>query len=74
MYRFCEERFAKTTLNSNSQKVECVNRVLRRSVPTNVTYPRNFVGRSHSAVHSVNNGPKNDNYVGHGRLRSDTRL
>ena len=57
MYRFCEERFAKTRLNSNSQKVECVNRVLRRSVPTNVTYPRNFVGRSHSAVHSVNNGP-----------------
>ena len=57
MYRLSEERFHMTRLNSNSQKVESVNRSLRRSVPTNVTYSRNFDGRSHSAVHSVNNGP-----------------
>ncbi|KAK3104975.1 hypothetical protein FSP39_014462 [Pinctada imbricata] len=38
-------------------KVESVNRTLRRSLTTNVTYPRNFAGRSHSAVHSRNYGP-----------------
>ena len=31
-------------------------RVLRRSVPVNVTYSRNFDGTSHSAINSFNNG------------------
>ncbi|KAK3094151.1 hypothetical protein FSP39_024742 [Pinctada imbricata] len=56
-YRLSLPRFEKTKLNSNSQKVESVNRTLRCSLPTNVTYPRNFAGRSHSAVHSRNYGP-----------------
>ncbi|KAK3106993.1 hypothetical protein FSP39_004584 [Pinctada imbricata] len=56
-YRICESRIEKTVLNSNSQKVEATNRVIRRSVPTNVTYPRNFDGRSQSAVHNLNCGP-----------------
>ena len=56
-YRLNDLRVEQTKLNSNSQKVESANRVLRRSVPTNVTYARNFDGRSHSAVHSLNCGP-----------------
>ena len=56
-YRICESRIEKTVLDSNSQKAEATNRVIRRSVPTNVTYTRNFDGRSHSAVHNLNFGP-----------------
>ena len=48
---------AKTILNTNTQKVESFNRRLRRSLPKNVTFPRNFHGRAHSAAHSTNNGP-----------------
>lgn len=47
----------KTIKNSNSQKVESFNRTLRRSLPRNVTFTRNFAGRAHSAAHSCNNGP-----------------
>lgn len=47
----------KTIKNSNSQKVESFNRTLRRSLPRNVTFTRNFAGRAHSAAHSSNNGP-----------------
>lgn len=47
----------KTIKNSNSQKVESFNRTLRRSLPRNVTFTRNFSGRAHSAAHSSNNGP-----------------
>ena len=46
-----------TKLNSNSQKVESLNNVIRHSLPKNVTYPRNFSGRAHSAVFKCNNGP-----------------
>lgn len=37
--------------------VESFNRTLRRSLPRNVTFTRNFAGRAHSAAHSSNNGP-----------------
>jgi hypothetical protein len=47
----------KTILNSNTQKVESFNRVLRRSLPRNVTFSKNFSGRAHSAAHCSNNGP-----------------
>lgn len=56
-YRIRPEIIQKTKLNTNSQKVEATNRAIRRSVPRNVTFSRNFPGRVHSAVHSVNNGP-----------------
>ena len=49
----------KTIKNSNSQKVESFNRVLRRSLPRNVTFTRSFSGRAHSAAHSSNHGPGN---------------
>ena len=47
----------KTRLNMNTNFVEGFNRSLRRSLPSNVTYKKNFSGRAHSAAHSVNNGP-----------------
>ena len=44
----------KTIKNSNSQKVESFNRVLRRSLPCNVTFTCIFSGQAHSAAHSSN--------------------
>ena len=55
--RLAPSVLVKTILNSNTQKVESFNRRLRRSLPKNVTFPRNFHGRAHSAAHSTNNGP-----------------
>ena len=43
-------------LNSNSQKVESVNKV-RHALPKNVTLTRNFSGRAHCAVFKCKNGP-----------------
>ncbi|KAK3596404.1 hypothetical protein CHS0354_019003 [Potamilus streckersoni] len=56
-YRLGPLNLEKTKFNTNSQKVEAANRVLRRSLPRNITWTRNFPGRAHSAVHSLNNGP-----------------
>ena len=56
-YRLGRQTILKTKLNSNTQKVESVNRRIRRSLPKNVTYARNVFGRCHSAVHSSNYGP-----------------
>ena len=47
----------KTKINTNTQKVEASNRSMRRSIPKNVTFSRNFPGRSHSAAHNINHGP-----------------
>lgn len=58
-YRLSDDMVELTRLNSNSQKVEAFNRSLKRSLPKNVTFSKNFPGRAHSAVHSVNNGPGN---------------
>jgi hypothetical protein len=44
----------KTYLNLNTQKTEAVNKSLKNSLPRNRTFARNFAGRAHSAVHSVN--------------------
>ena len=57
LYRLGPNALKKTRLNLNTQKVEGFNRCLRRSLPKNVTYTKNFEGRVHSAVHSVNLGP-----------------
>ena len=56
-YRLGSSIVEKTKLNSNSQKVESVNNVIRHSLPKNVTFARNFSGRAHSAVFKCNNGP-----------------
>lgn len=56
-YRLSDSTLQYTKLNSNTQKVEATNRSLKRSLPKNSTFSRNFTGRAHSAIHSVNNGP-----------------
>ncbi|CAG2207354.1 unnamed protein product [Mytilus edulis] len=57
LYRLGPDALNKTKLNLNTQKVEGFNRSLRRSLPKNVTFTKNFEGRVHAAVHSVNLGP-----------------
>jgi hypothetical protein len=56
-YRLGQPILEKTRLNTNSQKCEATNRSVRRSLPKNTLFGRNFPGRAHSAIHSVNNGP-----------------
>lgn len=56
-YRLGPKALKQTRLNMNTQKVEGFNRSLRRSLPKNVTFTKNFEGRVHAAVHSVNLGP-----------------
>lgn len=56
-FRLGPKTLGKTRLATNTQKVEATNRAIRRSLPKNVTYTRNFEGRAHAAIHSVNNGP-----------------
>ena len=46
-----------TLYNISTQKVESVNKRLKRSLPSSVTYRRNFSGRANRAVYSVNHGP-----------------
>ncbi|CAG2254295.1 unnamed protein product [Mytilus edulis] len=57
LYRLSPSALKKTRLILNTQKVEGFNRSLHRSLPKNVTYTKNFEGRVHSAIHSVNLGP-----------------
>ncbi|XP_033725224.1 uncharacterized protein LOC117315189 [Pecten maximus] len=46
-------------LNLTTKKVESVNRRLKRSLPSSVNFTRNFSGRAHRAVYSVNHRPGN---------------
>lgn len=46
-----------TLWNLSTQKVESVNRRLKRSLPPSVNFTRNFSGRAHRAVYTVNHGP-----------------
>ncbi|XP_041347196.1 uncharacterized protein LOC121367109, partial [Gigantopelta aegis] len=46
----------KTKLNTNTQKVESVNRAYTRTNPKQVTFYRNFEARIHSAAHMLNKG------------------
>lgn len=55
-YRLGQDMLEKTKMNTNTQKCEGSNRSMRRSLPKNVTFSRNFSGRSHSAAHSINHG------------------
>ena len=58
-YRLADNIVNLTRLNTNSQKVEGTNRAIKRSLPKDKTFSRNFESRAHSALHSVNNGPGN---------------
>ena len=58
-YRLGDDTISLTRLNTNTQKVEGTNRAIKRSLPKDKTFSRNFEARAHSALHSVNNGPGN---------------
>ena len=45
-----------TKLNTNTQKVEAVNRMYSKVNPKSITFSRNFPARIHSGIHSINNG------------------
>ena len=53
-YRLGPNRIEQTKFNLNTQKCEATNKAMRRSLPRDTTFTRNFSGRAHSAVHSVN--------------------
>ncbi len=46
----------KTKLNTNTQKSESANKILRRSVPRHTNFAANFPGRCHAGVHACNHG------------------
>ena len=54
-YRLGGKAVSLTALNSNTQKVESVNRTYQKTNPKIVTWSRNFPSRIHSAVHLRNN-------------------
>ena len=53
--RLSEEAFMDMKLNTNTQKNEAVNRSLSVSLPKNVNFSRNLVGRVASTIHRINN-------------------
>ncbi|VDI51774.1 Hypothetical predicted protein [Mytilus galloprovincialis] len=56
-YRLCPKELERTKLGTNTQKSECVNRIIRRSLPRSNTFSKNFQGRANSAVSSATHGP-----------------
>ena len=40
----------------STQKVEATNRAISETIPRNLTFIKNYFGRSHAAVHGVNAG------------------
>ncbi|CAG2248092.1 unnamed protein product [Mytilus edulis] len=55
--RLGPKELERTKLGTNTQKSECVNRIIRRSLPRSNTFSKNFQGRANSAVSSANHGP-----------------
>lgn len=55
--RLGQEAVGKTALNANTNKCEGANRGLSKGVPKHNTFSRNYHGRVHACVHSMNNGP-----------------
>ncbi|CAG2238833.1 unnamed protein product [Mytilus edulis] len=56
-YRLGPKELERTKLGTNTQKYECLNRIIRRSLPRSNTFSKNFQGRANSAVSSANHGP-----------------
>ncbi|CAG2251503.1 CTRB [Mytilus edulis] len=56
-YRLGPTMLNRTCKNTNTQKAKATNRAIRATVPSNVTFTRNYKGRVHTAIHNVNNGP-----------------
>lgn len=55
--RFSRKAVLMTQTNSNQNKCEAANRGLTKAAPKSNTFPRNYSGRIHSAVHSMNHAP-----------------
>lgn len=55
--RFSRKAVIMTQTNSNQNKCEAANRGLAKAAPKSNTFPRNYAGRIHSAVHSMNHSP-----------------
>ena len=55
--RFSSAAIKKTLTNSTQNKCEASNRGLKKATPNSLTFKRNYHGRIHSAVHSMNNHP-----------------
>ncbi|KAK6183353.1 hypothetical protein SNE40_010853 [Patella caerulea] len=75
--RLSEEAIIKTRFNTNTQKCEALNRSLSVSLPNNVNYGRNAMGRLSSTILRNNIGIKGStegkaNYLG-AKLSSKTR-
>ncbi len=47
----------RTLKNTTQNKCEAANRGLTKAVPKHITFARNYPGRVHAAIHSMNNGP-----------------
>jgi len=58
-FRIGQAMLKKTRHLFNTQKAEAVNRSISKSVPKNKTFSRNFLGRTRSAINSVNLGIAN---------------
>ena len=61
-YRLGPAVLEKTKMNTNTQKVEAINRSMRRSLQNHLTFWRKIPGRAHSAAHNINNGPDESIY------------
>lgn len=55
--RLGKEALEKTSNNSTQNKSEANNRGIKKAKPKQLTFSKNSSMRSHSAVHSMNNGP-----------------
>ena len=55
-YRLGHVMLKNTKYLLSTQKVEATNRAISETIPRNITFTKNYFGRSHAAVHRVNAG------------------
>ena len=58
-YQLGDDIVSLTCPNTNTQKLEGTNRAIKRYLPKDKTFSRNYEAHAHSALHSVNNSPGN---------------
>ena len=54
--RFSRKAIEATQFGTQTQKCEAVNKAYIKAVPKSITFSRNYAGRIHTAVHTLNNG------------------
>ncbi len=55
--RFSPRAVRMTRFNRTQNKWEAANRGIKKATPSHITFARNYAGRVHAAVHSMNNKP-----------------